>query len=156
MTEKFLQNNNLRDPDDIDSLVELASLVRELAESKQCIHINRIICYTLEQGYYEAFSWCMEILQEVLEKKDSALDNFDCILGKSIPGYDEFVERLQVDFQACENELETVCDSRGEVESFYNILVYKTGYKNIFFVSSENFDTKNNDFVNYRLSFLKG
>ena len=155
MIEKFLQNNNLHDPNDIDSLIEFASLLRELISDNQYTYINRIINYTLEHCYYEAFSWCMGILQEAFEKEDCGLKNFECILGKSIPNYDEFIERLQVDFKACNNGLETVCDNNGEVESFFNILVYKTGYKNIYLVSSENFDTKDNDFVQYRLSFSK-
>lgn len=155
MIEKFLQNNNLQDAEDIDSLIELASLVRELISNNQCTHINSIINYTLERGYYEAFSWCMGILQEELEKENYEIKNFECLIGKSIPNYDEFIERLQVDFKACDNGLETVCDDNGEVESFFNILVYKTRYENIYLVSSENFDTKDNDFVQYKLSFTK-
>ena len=49
--------------------------------------------------------------------------------------------------------METVRDEHGEVISFFNILTYPTAYKNIFFISSENFDTKDNDYVLYKLSF---
>ena len=55
-----------------------------------------------------------------------------------------------------ENGFEKVYDEHGEVESFFNVMVYKTGYPNITLVSSENFDTKDNDYVQYKLSFVKG
>ena len=153
MTEKFLQNNNLNDADDIDSLIELASLVRQLITDALHSDINRLINYTIEHDYYEAFSWCMGILQEVFEGNGCESDDFECVLGKSIPNYDEFTARLQVDFAQPRNDMETVCDINGEVTSFFNILLYKTGYKNIYLVSSENFDTKDNDYIQYKLLF---
>lgn len=105
--------------------------------------------------YYEAFTWCMGLLQEELEKEDCVLQDFELSIGKSIPNYDEFIERLQIDFHVFKNGLETVCDKNGEVESIFNILVYKTCYRNIYLISSENFDTKDNDYVQYKLSFVK-
>ena len=53
--ENFLQNNNLQDEEDIDSLLDCASLVRELVCEKQYADINRVINYTIEKSYYEAF-----------------------------------------------------------------------------------------------------
>lgn len=153
MTEQFLQNNNLKDEDDIDSLIEFAALIRELVNNRQYENINQMINYTLDNSYLEAFSWCMGIMQEEFEKDDCRLDSFECTLGKSIPAYDEFIKRLQVDFNACSTGLEKIYDNHGEVESFFNILVYETGFKNIFLISSENFDTKDNDFIQYKLSF---
>ena len=44
-------------------------------------------------------------------------------------------------------------DHDGEVQSFFNILTYKTAYPNIFLTTEENFDTKDNDFIRYRLLF---
>ena len=155
MTEKFLQNNNLQDEYDIDALIELASLVRALVSEKQYEEISRVINYTIEHGYNEALSWCLGILQEEYEKEDCALEHFECALGKSIPDYDGLIERLQVDLTAPQNGVETVRDPYGEVESFFNILVYETGFANVRFISSENFDTKDNDYVQYKLSFLK-
>ena len=155
MIDNFLNNNNLQDADDIEALIELATIVRTLISNNNQAEIKTILQYTMENGYYEAFTWCMGLLQEELENKESILQNFDFIIGKSIPHYDEFMERLQVDFHALNNGLETVCDNNGEVESFFNILVYKTAYKNIYLVSSENFDTKDNDYVQYKLSFTK-
>jgi hypothetical protein len=98
----------------------------------------------------------MEILQEEFDKQDScALDDFVCRLGKSIPDYDAFSEKLQVDFRALKNDIETMLDENKEVQSFFNILTYQTKFKNIYLVTLENFDTKDNDFIQYRLSFQR-
>ena len=153
--EHFLQDHNLQNSDDIDSLLELASLVRRLIHENQCSDIIRIVRHTAEHSCFEAFTWCMEILQEEFEAESCSLQDFECVIGKSISGYDEFLKRLQVDLSVYENGFETAYDLNGEVESFFNILVYKTRYKNIRLVSSENFDTKDNDYVQYKLSFSK-
>ena len=155
MIEKYLGNNNLNDADDFDALIDLAALTRELVEEKTYPDIITLINYLLQNSYYEAFSWCMEVLQEEFEKEECTLENFECPVGKSIPGYDEFIERLDVDLNAPTNGIESVDDKYGEVESFYNILVYRTKYDNINLVSSENFDNKDNDFVEYKLSFFR-
>ena len=155
MIENFINSNNLYDAEDIDSLIELAALVRMLIDDNQQAEISRILQYTIEHSYYEAFAWCMGLLQEALENKECVLQSFDVVIGKSIPDYDKFIEQLQVDSRVLENGVEAVCDNNGEVESFFNILVYKTGYKNIYLISSENFDTKDNDYVQYKLLFTK-
>ena len=155
MIEKFINSNNLQDAEDIDSLLELATIVRTLINDNRQAEINHILQYTMEHSFYEAFTWCMGLLQEALENKECALQNFEFVIGKTIPNYDEFIEWVQVDFCALDNGIETVCDNNGEVESFFNILVYKTGYKNIYLISSENFDTKDNDYVQYKLLFTK-
>ena len=153
MIDRFLQSSNLNDPEDIDALLELAALVRELISGNQYASLCSLIHHTLEHSWHEAFSWCMEILQEALEQEPCGLQSFECILGKSIPDYDAFTDRLQIDFKSYCNGYTTVCDRNGEVESFFNILTYPTRYKNIHLVSSENFDTKDNDFVQYKLTF---
>ncbi len=153
--DTFLQNINLQDPEDIDSLLEYASVVRQLISEKQYSLINRIINYTVQNNYPEAFSWAMGILQEELVKEDSVLEDFSCPVGSSIANYDEFVSNLQVDFNSLKNYIEKVYDKNGEVEAFFNVMVYKTEYENIFLVSSENFDNKDNDYINYKLSFVK-
>ena len=155
LTEHFLVHNSLHDPDDIDSLLELADLFRQVISDGLYSDINRLINYTVEHGYYEAFSWCMGIMQEVFEAEDCTLHDFECVLGKSIPDYDEFTARLQVDLTHPQNDTETVCDNNGEVTSFFNILVYETAYPNIRLVSFENFDTKDNDYIQYKLSFAR-
>jgi hypothetical protein len=81
------------------------------------------------------------------------LQSFELPLGRSIPHYDDFIDRLAVDFQAYESGLEKISDVHGEVESFFNILVYKTCYPNIDLVSCENYDTRDNDYVQYKLIF---
>ena len=62
--KNFLHNNNLTDPDDIDALLDCASLARELISHKQYSHINRLINYTVENSFSEAFMWTVGILQE--------------------------------------------------------------------------------------------
>ena len=155
IVENFINNNNLQDTEDIEALIELADLVRSLISHNQYAEINSILQYIVKNSYYEAFTWCMGLIQEELEKEEGVLQNFELFIGKSIPNYDEFIERLQVDFQVLNNGLETVCDKYGEVESIFNILIYRTCYKNIYLISSENFDTKDNDYVQYKLSFVK-
>ena len=155
MFEAFLQNNDLNDPDDIGSLLELASLTRRLIVGNLYPEINDIINYTVKHEHYEAFSWVIGILQEEFEKEECALNDFECSIGKSVPDYDEFVKRLQVRFDTLKNDYETVTDENGEVQSFFNIFTYRTGFRNVFLVSSENFDTKDNDYIQYKLLFAR-
>lgn len=149
MFELFLKNNSLRDPDDIDSLLELAELVRQLTGERRYPELCGIINYTVEHSFYEAFDWVMEILQEELAHTDS----FECEIGKSIPDYNTFMQRLQVDLNVYQNDAEVIRDVSGEVQSFFNIFIYETGYSNIRLVSRENFDTKDNDYIQYTLLF---
>lgn len=151
MTEQFLQNNDLRDPEDLDTLLALADLVRRLMAENWQEELCRIIRYTLEQRCPEAFSWCLDLLQEGLE--NGTLAPFEIPLGGAIPDFDGFLARLGADLRPCDLDAETVLDRHGEVESFYNILAYKTAYPNILLVSAENFDTKDNDFIQYKLVF---
>lgn len=145
--ENYIQNNNLQDFDDIESLLELSSLIRQLVDDKQYIDISTIISYLISHSYYNAFSWTMEVLDE------SLLERIEVIIGKSIPDYDEFIDRLLVDFNVSKTGCETISDENGEVNSFNNISIYQTRYKNIHLVSSENFDNKDNDFIQYKLVF---
>ena len=153
--ENFIQANNLQDPGDIDALLELASMVREMVQSRSYDELCQVLRYTVSRGFSEAFSWAAGILQEEFEKENCRLADFECILGKSIPDFDEFIQILQVDFRPSDLGYETVCDDNGEVESFFNNITYTTGYGNIYLVSSENFDTKDNDYIEYKLVFRK-
>ena len=156
MLEQFMKNNNLQDSSDIDSLLEVASLIRELIRDKQYTEINDILNYIVENSYYEAFSWCMEILQEEFEKgHECGLKDFVCNLGRSIPDYNEFTQRLEVNFDVLKNDVEKKLDEHGEVQSFFNIFTYKTRYQNIYLITAENFDVKDNDFIQYQLSFTR-
>ena len=151
--DTFIEKNNLKNEEDIDMLLELSDYTKQLIKSRNCSDINKLILYTVQNSCYEAFSWIMALLQEELEKKDSALDSFECTIGKAISNYDEFIKRLQIDYDTLKNDIETVCDETGEVQSFFNIFTYRTAFENIFLVSSENFDTKDNDYIQYKLIF---
>ena len=152
--EELLKENNLADPDDIDALLELAEITRQMIGAERYDEIEALIDYTVRSGYYEAFSWIMASLQEEFDKTDNcALEGFTCFIGRSIANYDEFIRRLQVDLKAIKNDIETISDHNGEIQSFFNILIYRTAYRSVFLISEENFDTKDNDFIRYKLRF---
>ena len=152
--EELFRENNLKDPDNIDALLELAEMMNGLICDKRYSNIELLINYTISNEYYEAFSWIMAAMQEEYGKKeDCRLKDFTCFIGKSIANYDEFIHRLQVDLKAIDNDSETLIDRDGEVQSFFNILKYRTAYPNIFLITEENFDTKDNDFIRYKLQF---
>ena len=154
--EELFRNNNLSDPDDIDALLEVAEITRHLVREELCPDISRLINYTIENGYFEAFSWIMAVLQEELENpENNGLKDFSCELGRMIPHYNEFTRRLNVDFNVIDNDVEKAFDDHGEVQSFFNIFKYRTAYKNIFLVTEENFDLKDNDFICYKLLFSR-
>ncbi len=152
--EELLRANNLKDPEDMDALLELAEITCQMIRDERYPDIELLINYTISNEYYKAFSWIMAALQEEFGKKERCgLRNFSCFIGKSVPDYDELMKRLQVDLRAINNDAETIVDHDGEVRSFFNILTYKTAYPDIFLITEENFDTKDNDFIRYRLLF---
>ena len=152
--EELLKENNLKDPEDINALLELAEITGQLICDERYADIELLINYTVSNDYYEAFTWIMAALQEEFEKKDNCrLKDFTCFIGKFIASYDEFINRLQVDPNAIDNDAETMTDRDGEVQSFFNILTYRTAYENVFLITEENFDTKDNDFIRYKLQF---
>ena len=152
--EELLRTNNLNNPEDIDALLELAEITGQMIREKRYPEIELLINYTISNEYYEAFTWMMAALQEEYDRKENCgLKDFTCFIGKSIVNYDEFIRRLQVDLRAIDNAAETVMDHDGEVQSFFNILTYRTAYQNIFLTTEENFDTKDNDFIRYKLLF---
>ncbi len=151
--EEMLTDNNLKDPEDIDALVELAEITDQLIRGEGYPEIGRLINYTIGHEYYEALTWVMAALQEEFDREDCRLKDFACLIGGSVANYDEFVKRLRVDLRAIANDMEPVLGPGGEVRSFFNILTYKTAYPSVFLVTEENFDTKDNDFIRYRLRF---
>ena len=152
--EELFRENNLQDPDDIDALLDLADTVGGLIRDERYSDIELLMNYTVSNEYYEAFTWVIAALQEEYGKKENCrLKDFACFLGNSIANYDEFIHRLQVDLRAFDNDSETMMDRDGEVQSFFNILKYKTAYPNVFLITEENFDTKDNDFIRYKLQF---
>jgi len=156
LLEKWIQDNQLQDPDNIDALLEAADLTRQLVQDRNYEGISKMISYTIDHDYYECFTWILDLLQEEFEKTAGYdLDDFSCGIGRSIANYDEFADRLQVDHNAQENEVEKVYDEHGEAESFFNKFTYRTGYRNVFLVTAENFDTKDNDYIEYSLLFRR-
>lgn len=152
--EDLIHENNLSDPGDLNALLELAEITRQGICAECYTDIELLIRYTISNDCYEAFSWVMAVLQEEFDKKDSCrLKDFTCLIGRSIVNYDEFIKRLQVDLKAFDHDAEAIMDHNGEVESFFNILTYKTAYRNAFLITEENFDTKDNDFIRYKLRF---
>ena len=152
--DELLRENSLKDPEDIDALLELAEITRQMIRDELYSDIELLITHTISNEYYEAFSWIMAALQEEFDKKENCgLKDFSCFIGKSIANYDEFIRRLQVDLRAIDNDAETIMDHDGEVQSFFSILTYKTAYANVFLTTEENFDTKDNDFIRYKLLF---
>lgn len=156
MIESWMQNYPLQDPDDIDALLEASDVTRQLIHDKNYEGISAVIIFTIENGLYECLSWVMSLLQEEFEKEtEYDLEGFVCDIGRSIASYDEFVKTLQVDFNSQKQEIEKVYDEHGEVESFFNNFTYRTRYENICLLTSENFDTRDNDFIQYKLRFSR-
>ena len=154
--EDLIQNNNLQDSDDIDSLLEVSEITRRIISDGCESQISRLINYTIENSCFEAFSWIMAILQEEFEKPEgTGLKSFSCELGRSIPYFNDFSQRLEVDFNVIDNDVEKMFDDHGEVQSFFNFFKYKTAYKNIFLLTEENFDLKDNDYIQYKLVFTR-
>ena len=152
--EELLKENNLKDPEDINALLELAEITGQLVCDERYADIELLINYTVTNVYYEAFTWIIAALQEEFDRKENCrLKDFTCFIGRSIADYDEFIRRLGVSLKAVDNDAETIIDHDGEVQSFFNILTYKTAFDNILLVTEENFDTKDNDFIRYKLKF---
>jgi hypothetical protein len=122
-------------------------VIRDAVGAQRYDDIIRAIRYTVTLSYYEAFSWIMGILEDNCQR----MDGFECSVGKFIPDYDEFVTRLGVDLSACGNDVNPVADENGEIQAFFNIITYKTAYQHINMVTSENFDARDNDYIEYRL-----
>lgn len=96
--------------------------------------------------------------REVIGKKEKSdfLENYSCKLGRQINQYNNFIENMNIKMQPIFNDIKKVNnDEYNEVNSFYNIQTYETKYRNIFLVSSENFDNKDEDFIEYKLLFSK-
>ena len=154
--QELLRENHLNDPDDIDALLELAEITGQLIRDERYSDMEQLLNYTISHEYYEAFTWVLAALQEELENAEKCrLKDFTCFIGKSIANYDEFIRRLQVNLKAIDSDTETIVDHDGEVQSFFNILIYKTVYPNVLLMTEENFDTKDNDFIRYKLKFIK-
>ena len=150
LRSRMLQDIPLEEPEELDTLLEFADLVREALQHRQAQELSELIRYTIRHSHYEAFYWALGILEEVYSADDS-VPELRIGLGRSIPDYREFISRLQVDFNAVGNDVLTVPDEHGEVQSFFNILRYRTGFPHLELVTSENFDARDNDYIQYML-----
>lgn len=152
--EALLKNRNFQNLDDTDSLLKLADWLRDLIKNKNYDCINKLIKYTIDNDYFQAFTWTIDILQEEFDKNEKCtLESFGCEIGRFLKNYDKFVDILKVDFNSIENRVKDMYDSNTEIQSFFNISKYRTSYNNVFLISDENFDTKDNDYIQYKLLF---
>ena len=150
LRNRILQDIPFEEPEELDTLLVFADLVREKLQLKQERELSELIRYTIRHGHYEAFYWALGILEEAYGS-DDAMQDMRLERGRSIPDYREFISRLQVDFNAVGNDVLTVPDEHGEVQSFFNILRYQTGFPHLELVTSENFDSRDNDYIQYLL-----
>ena len=145
ISERIRQGLALDDPDGIDTLLEIAELARTLLAYGQDQELGGLIRYTVARSYYDAFFWVIGILEE------SAEPGYACEIGTCIPDYDAFISRLQVDPDAAMNDIVPVRDENGEIQAFFNIITYKTGFRRIELVTEENYDSRDNDYIRYKL-----
>ena len=135
----------LEKPEDLEVLLEIADAVRSFSDQGRREDIAGLIRYTIRFGYHEALYWILGILEE------GALGGFECPIGRTIPDYEDFIRRLGVDLRAFQNDVVQVRDENGEVQSFFNIIRYQTAFDHIDLVTRENFDARDNDYIEYWL-----
>ena len=150
LSEQIKKDLPLEDPEDMDTLLEFADLVRSALEKRRFEDFGVLIRYTVSHGYHEALYWALGIAQEHRESMAGDPEIL-CTIGKLIPDYSGFISRLGVNLNAFSNDVEPIRDENGEIQSFYNIIRYETCFSRIALVTSENFDAKDNDFIEYRL-----
>lgn len=144
------------DADNTDALLELAETTRELIAEREYAGLKKLIAGTVENGWYEAFSWIAALLQEELAETETCrLESFGCDLGRGIGDFDALVGALHTDGGVLRSDTENVYDENGEVRSFFHFFAYKTMYDNIFLLSCESFDTLDNDYIRYMLLFVR-
>ena len=144
-------NLPVEDPEDMDFLLEFAEDLRGFIQNLHLKEAEALVRYTVVNGYAEAVYWALGILEECWSRASGALPAFECVLGRHIPEFDSMISRLEVDLKAAENDVVPIRDENGEIQSFYNILTYQSWFSHIRLVSSEIFDAKDNDFIEYRL-----
>ncbi len=79
-------------------------------------------------------------------RKNAAGKQINCSFLFFLPSFTPPCYAL--DLKAIDNDAETIMDHDGEVQSFFNILTYKTAYSHIFLTTEENYD-----FIRYKLLF---
>lgn len=136
-------------------MLELSDYTRKLTDSNDFENIKELIGYVLHNRLYEAFSWVTSTIQEAYEKEENQNKHNDFVfdIGKKIEDYDTFMSIIGAEDTLFQTASQTICDKNGEIDSFFNILIRKTKYNNIYLASAENFDTRDNDFIQYKLLF---
>ena len=147
--EEFLKGKNLSNVEYIEDFLELSDYTRKIIIQKEYKKLTKLIKYILENELFEAFLWIVSITEETNN------EDFLCVLGNKVDNYDEFVNVLKIEEEPYISTIKKITEKYGEVESFLNILIYKTRYNGIYLISIENFDTKDNDFIQYKLLFTK-
>ncbi len=140
--------------EDMDFMLEVAGIARELLQKEDTGGICLLVSALVKRGLYESFTWVMEIIREECAREENLkMADMTCELGASIPDYDGFIAALKADMRVLKNDVRTVPDENGEPQAFFNELTYRTGYPNVFLVTTENFDTRDNDYIRYSLLF---
>ena len=147
--EEFLKDKNLTNIEYINDFLELSDYTRNLVFEKEYAKLSKLIKYIQENEFFEALSWIISIIEE------NCKEDFLCDFGNKINNYDEFVSVLKIEVEPYISTIKKITERYGEVESFFNILIYKTRYNGIFLISMENFDTRDNDFIQYKLVVTK-
>lgn len=151
LMDQIRQDLPVEDPEDMDFLLAYAELVREAIENRSAEEVSVLVRYPVRHSYHEAFYWAAGILEEVCGQPGAYLAGYECALGKHIPDFNGFITRLGVDLNAFENDIRQVFDEQGEVQSFFNIIRYRTAFDHIELITSENFDARDNDYIQYTL-----
>lgn len=147
--EEFLKDKNLTNIEYINDFLELSDYTRNLVSEKEYAKLSKLIKYIQENEFFEALSWIISILEE------NCNQDFLCDLGNKINNFDEFTNVLKIEEDPYISGIKKVTEKYDEVESFFNLLIYKTRYKGAFLISMEKFDTKDNDFIQYKLLITK-
>lgn len=151
--KRILGDLPLDEADELDVLLEFAQLVREMIGENRDRELRELIRYTVRHGYLEALYWALGILDETYGQTGDAQANFECMLGGYIPRYNDFISRLGVDLNAFESDIQKIPDENGEVQSFFQIIKYRTAFDHLELRTRENFDARDNDYIQYLLFF---
>ena len=151
LQDQIRQNLPVADPEDMEFLLEYAELLRMALENGDRDAVSVLLRYALEHSFHEAFYWAAGIMEEVCGQPEVSLAGYECDLGKHIPDFNSFITRLGVDLNAFENDIRQVFDEQGEGQSFFNIIRYRTAFDHIELGTSENFDARDNDYIQYML-----
>ena len=149
----FLSEVDLSNIGDMETLFAISDITRDLIDKHQYDAIGELIKQILEKKNFEALTWVVSIIQESFskQKEKKNIKDFSIKIGREIENFDEFIKTMNIQQNPYDSSIQKILDKNGEVQSFFNILIYKTQYDNVYLVSAENFDTRDNDFIQYKL-----